>query len=48
MASKTKEIQKELADEISKPPSAEDFYEAVVKRAEEYKKFVENQKKALE
>ena len=45
---KTKEIPKEQADEISKPPTIADFVEAETERSEAYRKFIESQKKASE
>jgi hypothetical protein len=45
-SSKTVEIPKEQADEIEKPPTLEDFVQAVTERAEEYRKYVESQKRS--
>jgi hypothetical protein len=42
---KTREIPKEQAEEINKPPTMEDFVESVTKRAEAYRKYIEDQKK---
>ncbi len=47
-SNQTREIPKEQADEISKPPTMEDFAESETKRSEAYQKFIEDQKKALE
>ena len=47
-SNQTREIPKEQADELSKPPTMEDFVESVTKRSDAYRKFIKDQKKSLE